>query len=798
MKYFLAVVGLVAFGLLPGPVMPAVNGWSNAGPSGAGIRGIAYVNGNGVAVGVSHRRVYRTTNHGVSWAQVLAAPYGLVPLIAANPANGSQILAALDVLYRSTDGGLTWNAVAGLPPQMYVQNSRPSAMIWTRDGSAVWIGTWGGLVFRSVDGGATWALRNTGIGTQLISNDIVQIEVDAVSADTLYALTPSNLYRTTNGGANWALLANPNLYNHLAPSRVTAGLLLAMRTSDATQVRSNDFGNTWTPVGQTGSGPTQFAPSVADKAYLMSYDGSVQVTANQGTTWTDVAPLPVNSATAITIDPTDGNRLMVATLAGVSASADGGATWQVRSAGLNELYFFDTFARGGASSALFASSIDEQTIYQRNAITGEWAGIAATSAPVLGKGGETALAVAVAPSDGTLFIARPGNFGRSNDGGTTWQRRGTSDIVGKLAIDPGNPLVIYSTDVFIRTAKSIDGGATWANAGTGLPVAVAAFAIDPANANDVYALSTNNDSQSRSPLYRSIDAGLTWNPTAWTGSTLFRGSVLALEPGTPSTIYVGLDTGLFRTTDSGATWTPLTPYPLTTAPDIYSIAIDPQSPNIVYVSTTRTFGPMRSVDRGATWEALPAATGAGEVYIDKVAMVPGAHAALVGLGGYGGMFEMEVAPDLRVTATGSGTAASSPANVVLTVTNQGVFSATAVRLTSQLPEASAGYTATATGGTCTVNVRQLTCDFGTVRPVGTAGVTLGFTPNAPGTWQAAVAAYEPDSVSTNNTLDLLVGPVVLPSPPSKGGGGGGGGGRFDYLLLGLLGALTMRGVVRTR
>ena len=41
-------------------------------------------------------------------------------------------------------------------------------MIWTRDGSAAWIGHPGGLVFRSVDGGATWTQRSTGIGTQLI------------------------------------------------------------------------------------------------------------------------------------------------------------------------------------------------------------------------------------------------------------------------------------------------------------------------------------------------------------------------------------------------------------------------------------------------------------------------------------------------------------------------------------------------------------------------------------------------------------------------------------------------------
>jgi len=104
MKNLLAVVVLVFAGLLAPPAMPAVNGWTSAGPSGADIRTISYVNGSGVAVAVSNQRIYRTTNHGVSWTQVLVAPYGVTPLLAVNPANGSQIIAALDQLYRSTDG----------------------------------------------------------------------------------------------------------------------------------------------------------------------------------------------------------------------------------------------------------------------------------------------------------------------------------------------------------------------------------------------------------------------------------------------------------------------------------------------------------------------------------------------------------------------------------------------------------------------------------------------------------------------------------------------------------------------
>jgi hypothetical protein len=156
---------------------------------------------------------------------------------------------------------------------------------------------------------------------------------------------------------------------------------------------------------------------------------------------------------------------------------------------------------------------------------------------------------------------------------------------------------------------------------------------------------------------------------------------------------------------------------------------------------------------------------------------------------------MRIAPDLRLTAAGSSQSASSPASVALTVTNTGRFSATSVRLTSELPTASGAYTATAAGGTCTVTARQLSCDFGTVRPAGTASVTLGFTPAAPGNWQAAVAAYEPDSNTMNDTVDLVVAPAGAPPAPPTGGGGGGGG-RLDYLLLALLGVSALRGAVR--
>ena len=45
-------------------VVAGANEWTAAGPEGAFIADIQYVNGNGTALALSSRRIYRTTDHG--------------------------------------------------------------------------------------------------------------------------------------------------------------------------------------------------------------------------------------------------------------------------------------------------------------------------------------------------------------------------------------------------------------------------------------------------------------------------------------------------------------------------------------------------------------------------------------------------------------------------------------------------------------------------------------------------------------------------------------------------------------
>jgi photosystem II stability/assembly factor-like uncharacterized protein len=86
-----------------------------------------------------------------------------------------------------------------------------------------------------------------------------------------------------------------------------------------------------------------------------------------------------------------------------------------------------------------------------------------------------------------------------------------------------------------------------------------------------------------------------------------RVNAIAVDPSNPNIYYVGAPAGgIWKSTDSGTTWTPLSDY----LPQIgvSGIAIDPNNSDIIYIATgdddandTYSIGVMKSTDGGATW-----------------------------------------------------------------------------------------------------------------------------------------------------------------------------------------------------
>lgn len=118
-----------------------------------------------------------------------------------------------------------------------------------------------------------------------------------------------------------------------------------------------------------------------------------------------------------------------------------------------------------------------------------------------------------------------------------------------------------------------------------------------------------------------------------TGANAGRLSTIAIHPTDPNIVYLGAaQGGVWKSTDAGQTWTPLTDSQCSLA--MGWIAIDPVNPNIIYAGTGEQHfsgdsyygcGVLRSSDAGATWTQLGASvfdTATGGARISRVVINP--------------------------------------------------------------------------------------------------------------------------------------------------------------------------------
>jgi photosystem II stability/assembly factor-like uncharacterized protein len=279
--------------------------------------------------------------------------------------------------------------------------------------------------------------------------------------------------------------------------------------------------------------------------------------------------------------------------------------------------------------------------------------------------------VAVDPttSPSTVYAAvTSGGVMKSTDGGTTWSPAWptrTTQAIGALARGPDGTLWAGTGeanpsgggDTFLGDGiyKSTDGGASWQLSGLPHSGAFGRIAVNPDNSSDVWAAATGwlSPISSQRGLYHLTNGGKDWKLSLAPSNATTGAIDVAIDPANPNIIlaslwdrfrnngafhYGGVGSGLYRSTNGGASWTrldnsningPLCSWDpnqsgLNTNADLgrIGIAFAPSDPNRVYIEFSGANGPDKgfyiSNDAGQTWTCgagEPGAPGAGYEWV---------------------------------------------------------------------------------------------------------------------------------------------------------------------------------------
>ena len=255
------------------------------------------------------------------------------------------------------------------------------------------------------------------------------------------------------------------------------------------------------------------------------------------------------------------------------------------------------------------------------------------------RGGRTVAASGVPGQPNVFYVAaNDGGVWTSNDYGHVWKPifddQDTGSI-GALAVAPSDPKVIYvgsgeglqRPDLSVGNGiyKSTDGGQSWTHLGLREGQQISAIIVDPHNPNRLFVavLGHPYGPNAERGVYRSTDGGQTFQQVL--GRDENTGAVdLAFDPANPQTVYAvlwaarqapweigesfkGPGSGLFRSTDGGTNWQPLTGGLPTFAEGLgrIGIGIAPSDPQRMYALVdAKEGGLFRSDDAGQSWQRI--------------------------------------------------------------------------------------------------------------------------------------------------------------------------------------------------
>ncbi|HEY7113695.1 MAG TPA: YCF48-related protein [Thermoanaerobaculia bacterium] len=500
-------------------------------------------------------------------------------------------------IFKTTDGGAHWSHAGRL---LYEYNGVfeltyvTALAIDPSHPSTLWAAT-GAILFKSDDAGASWT--DLDIIDPNEYGYIWLLKVDPGDPKRVYAGTDyPALYRSEDGGHSWKNLNAPIFYGAIVTVAIdpTDRDRLSVGAYANSGARSSDGGKTWTPINLLSVYSLALDPDDPQTVYLGTYGGGMWKATG------DADPVEINEGftnhRVLSVAAGPSGQIWAATDGGgIFRSIDGGNHWTPSSDGLKNGWLETLVLDPNDSESLWAG-MQGAGVFHSSSSGDHW---------LFAGGGIEAPAVEIVAthprSPDTVFAALRGfGLAKTATGGTDW-------LVGSSG--PAYPdfrgVSFDSTDatkVFAAEAgglvRSLDGGATWQDRSPAGYTDFRAVSVAPSSSDTVYASAFGRSGSSS--VFRSDDGGDHWTP-ANAGLEGLITSFLLVDPADASHAFAIVSGySLFETVDAGATWAFGDP---TRQMNAQALAESPSDPDVLYAGADGVM--FKSADRGASWLRLP-------------------------------------------------------------------------------------------------------------------------------------------------------------------------------------------------
>lgn len=562
--------------------------------------GTGEVNGGGGSLTYGGSGVYKSTDAGQTWRALGLEKTRHIGRVFVDPTNPQRVFVAAmgnlfsanpeRGLYRSEDGGTTWEQVLFLSDQtgsvdVFLHATNPDVVytvMWQRVRTLTQRAYGGeeGGIFRSEDGGTTWTKLANGLPTTSIGRiGLVQAPSDP---DRLYAIyaDPLGYFRgfwvSFDGGDSWyerpdETGALRNIYSSFGwwfgklqvhpenPDEVFAfGISL---------LRSDDGGESWSNFAHNVhvDHHALFIHPLDPNVMLNGNDGGAYLSTGEEVAWRHLNSLPITQFYTVDVNPLDPTH--------VAGGTQDNNTVQSRMSVAEQ--WTSLFPVGDGQYVRFDPS-DEQVVYasfQRGSLFRSLDGGQRFSRAMHGIGDEPvnwSAPIELDPANPGMVYTGTTRVYRSTDRAASWQRispvlpeevtdaRYDYGTITTLAVAPTNADVIYAGTDDGLVWNTRDGGQTWTNLSEGLPDRwITRVMVAPDTATTAYVTFSGFREDMPLPhVFRTQDAGQTWEDISGNLPEAPVNDIIP-DPERPGFLYVATDVGMFYATTGGRAWLPL-------------------------------------------------------------------------------------------------------------------------------------------------------------------------------------------------------------------------------------------------